>query len=247
MAGHNHHPSSPAGMHLHHGPQGHPQVNGHIPMQAHPKITPAHLASLNEAVWLGIGEKLPFSICCIKQLIRYSGSASELMGDLDGALAAYEQALRHNYQSITAMNAISCILRTKENFPRAVEFLQSILKLDPNNGEVWGSLGEPSRSSTCSHPANHGIGHCYLMMEDLQQAYAAYQQALYHLRDPKVRLMAFTSLEIAPLTIHRNPSCGMASEYSTIAMAPSNMPRKPFLKSCTCNPISKRQTRYISG
>lgn len=25
------------------------------------------------------------------------------------------------------------------------------------------------------------------MMEDLQQAYAAYQQALYHLRDPKVR------------------------------------------------------------
>lgn len=29
-------------------------------------------------------------------------------------------------------------------------------------------------------------GHCYLMMDDLQQAYSAYQQALYHLRDPKV-------------------------------------------------------------
>lgn len=28
------------------------------------------------------------------------------------------------------------------------------------------------------------------MMEDLQQAYAAYQQALYHLRDPKVLLTA---------------------------------------------------------
>ena len=26
-----------------------------MPMQAHHKITPAHLASLNEAVWLGIG------------------------------------------------------------------------------------------------------------------------------------------------------------------------------------------------
>lgn len=25
------------------------------------------------------------------------------------------------------------------------------------------------------------------MMDDLQQAYSAYQQALYHLRDPKVR------------------------------------------------------------
>ncbi len=45
-----------------------------------------------------------------------------------------------------------------------------MLKIDQNNGEVWGSLG-----------------HCFLMMEDLQQAYQAYQQALYHLRDPKVR------------------------------------------------------------
>ncbi|MCJ1267451.1 hypothetical protein MMC22_007336 [Lobaria immixta] len=153
MANHHPQPSPPGGgLHLHHGPQGaHPQVNGHMPIQAHHnKITPAHLASLNESVWLGIG------------------SATELMGDLDGALHAYEQALRHNFQSIQAMNAISCILRTKENFPRAVEYLQGILKLDASNGEVWGSLG-----------------HCFLMMEDLQQAYAAYQQALYHLRDPK--------------------------------------------------------------
>lgn len=72
---------------------------------------------------------------------NFLGSATELMGDLDGALHAYEQALRHNFQSIQAMNAISCILRTKENFPRAVEYLQGILKLDGNNGEVWGSLG----------------------------------------------------------------------------------------------------------
>lgn len=43
-------------MHLHHGPQGgHPQANGHIPMQAHLKVTPAHLAQLNESVWLMIG------------------------------------------------------------------------------------------------------------------------------------------------------------------------------------------------
>lgn len=63
------------------------------------------------------------------------------MGDLDGALNAYERALQHNPQSITAMNAISCILRTKENFPKAVDFLQAILRLDGNNGETWGSLG----------------------------------------------------------------------------------------------------------
>ncbi len=56
MASHHQQPASPGGMHLHHGPPGgHPQPNGHLPMQAHHKITPAHLASLNESVWLMIG------------------------------------------------------------------------------------------------------------------------------------------------------------------------------------------------
>lgn len=64
------------------------------------------------------------------------------MGDLDGALQAYEQALRHNKWSVPAMNAISCILRNKEQFVKAVEYLQNILKIDATNGEVWGSLGE---------------------------------------------------------------------------------------------------------
>lgn len=67
------------------------------------------------------------------------------MGDLDGGIIAYEQALRHNQYSIPALNAISCILRTKENFPKAVEYLQAIVKLEANNGEVWGSLGTQSR------------------------------------------------------------------------------------------------------
>lgn len=148
MANHHTQPSPPgSGLHMHHGPQGgHQQVNGHVSMQMHQKITPAHLASLNEIIWLNIG--IQSSFCNSWQrswtecLFNLLGSASELMNDLDGALHAYEQALRHNYQSITAMNAISCILRTKESFPRAVEYLQGILKLEPNNGEVWGSLGK---------------------------------------------------------------------------------------------------------
>ncbi|KAI9697270.1 MAG: hypothetical protein M1836_004834 [Candelina mexicana] len=144
-------PSPPSGMHPPHGPPGgHPQPNGHMPMQPQQKSIAGHLASINEAVWLQIG------------------SLTEVMGDLDGAVYAYEQSLRHNQWSVPAMNAISCIYRTKEAFPRAVEYLQQILKLEGTNGEVWGSLG-----------------HCYLMMDDLQQAYTAYQQALYHLRDPK--------------------------------------------------------------
>ena len=79
--------------------------------------------------------------CRGRKLRLRLGSTCELQGDSDGALFAYERALHHNYQSIQALNAISCILRTKENFPRAVEYLQTILKLDQSNGEVWGSLG----------------------------------------------------------------------------------------------------------
>lgn len=91
------------------------------------------------------------------------------MGDTEGALTAYEHALRHNQYSIPAMSAIACILRTRESFPKAIEYLQNIIKLDPSNGDAWGNLG-----------------HCYLMIDNLQEAYSAYQQALYHLRDPKV-------------------------------------------------------------
>lgn len=119
--------------------------------QKAPSLTTAQkIAALNEQVWLQIG------------------SLTELMGDLDGAMSAYEQALRQNQWSIPAMNAISSILRTRELFPKAIEYLQNILKLDPQSGETWGSLG-----------------HCHLMMDNLQEAYTSYQQALYHLRDPK--------------------------------------------------------------
>jgi general transcriptional corepressor CYC8 len=108
------------------------------------------LAQTNEDVWLRLG------------------GLSENLGDLDGATQAYERAMHHNAWSIQAMLAISCILRSKDQFTAAVEYLRSILKIESTNGEVWSSLG-----------------HCYLMMDDLQQAYSAYQQALYHLPDPK--------------------------------------------------------------
>lgn len=70
------------------------------------------------------------------------GNFLEMIGSLDEAIGAYEHALRVNPRSTTAMNAISAILRTQENFHKAVEYLNNILKLEPNNGDVWGSLGK---------------------------------------------------------------------------------------------------------
>jgi tetratricopeptide (TPR) repeat protein len=71
----------------------------------------------------------------------FLGSIAEMMGNLDGAMDAYESAIRQNSYSIPAMESISHILRTREQFPKAVEYLQAILNIDANNGEVWGSLG----------------------------------------------------------------------------------------------------------
>lgn len=138
-------------MQMHHGPPG-PPGPPQGPPQAPPNFTQTRqtLLQLNEMVWINIG------------------SLAEMMGNLDDAMSAYEHALRANPNSIAAMNAISLVLRTREDFAKAAEYLQAILKLDNTNGEAWGSLG-----------------HCYLMMDDLQQAYTAYQSALLNLRNPK--------------------------------------------------------------
>lgn len=122
------------------------------PQQAppQPKTTAQILAAANEGIWIQLG------------------TLSEMMGELDGATQSYERALTFNPRSVPAMLAISCLLRAKDQFTAAVEYLRNILMVEPSNGEVWSSLG-----------------HCYLMMDDLQQAYSAYQQALYHLPDPK--------------------------------------------------------------
>jgi glucose repression mediator protein len=144
------HPGSPAAMQLHHGPPSGPPPPGMAPPPQQWSAS-QQLTAMNEGVWLQIG------------------SFAELLGDPEEASTAYQHALRANPRSIPAMNGMSSILRAANQWAKASEYLQSIVKLDQNNGEVWGSLG-----------------HCYLMVDDLQQAYSAYQQALYHMPDPKV-------------------------------------------------------------
>lgn len=124
-----------------------------------------------------------FSFCCRTWLIWTPGSLYEMMNDPDKAIYAYENTLRHHPYNVKALTQIATICRLKEQYPKvfypllapdphppqAVEYFQRILNIENNNGEIWGALG-----------------HCYLMMDDLQKAYTAYQQALYHLPNPKV-------------------------------------------------------------
>ncbi|KAF7728103.1 hypothetical protein EC973_006618 [Apophysomyces ossiformis] len=90
------------------------------------------------------------------------------MADWERAMASYESALRHNPYSINALSNIASLCRGREQFAKAVEYFKRILAIQENNGDTWSALG-----------------HCYLMMDNLQDAYHAYQQALYHLPNPK--------------------------------------------------------------
>ncbi|KAL4069259.1 TPR-like protein [Scleroderma citrinum] len=108
------------------------------------------LAMANEQTWLLIGR------------------VAEQMGDLEHAITAYENALRHNPLSLSGLTQVAGIARIKENYPKAIDYFQRVLQLQEDNGEVWSALG-----------------HCYLMQDDLQKAYSAYQQALYLLPNPK--------------------------------------------------------------
>ncbi|KAI8899943.1 hypothetical protein BC833DRAFT_583773 [Globomyces pollinis-pini] len=96
------------------------------------------------------------------------GQVAEVMNEPEKAIAAYEAALRHNPYSEQTLTLIAALCRTLEKYAKAAEYFQRILKIHESNGEIWGALG-----------------HCYLMLDELQNAYSAYQQALYHLPNPK--------------------------------------------------------------
>jgi general transcriptional corepressor CYC8 len=62
-----------------------------------------------------------------------------------------------------------------------------VLSLQEENGEVWSALGKSSVNHFLRPPSFYviSLGHCYLMQDDLQKAYSAYQQALYLLPNPR--------------------------------------------------------------
>ena len=152
------------------------------------------------------------------------------MGNLEHALSAYENALRHNSHSLPGLTQVAGIARIKENYGKVRALsLPSRVSEYPAADRVFcltsfphlipRSISRPpvprvSRPSNTSRlpfrcraitakygprwvrhfaapstlPSSHTcrvLGHCYLMQDDLQKAYSAYQQALYLLPNPK--------------------------------------------------------------
>lgn len=70
-----------------------------------------------------------------------------------------------------------------------MEYLQQAVAFDDKDGHTWEELA-----------------YCYLMINDLQNSYTAYQHALYHIQNPKVCGGAQTSRQRHPYhAFHTNP------------------------------------------
>jgi glucose repression mediator protein len=69
------------------------------------------------------------------------------MDDQDGALVAYESALKNNPACVAALNSIANILKDRDQYAPAIEYYRQITKFDEGNGEVWANLGKYKKFS----------------------------------------------------------------------------------------------------
>lgn len=90
------------------------------------------------------------------------------MNDRERALEAFERVLAVNPNNVRAMTQAGAVLAKKECYPQAVSYLQRAIAADASCGEAWAVLA-----------------HCYVMTDDLQKAYQAYQSALNNLPNPR--------------------------------------------------------------
>ncbi|EDO15608.1 hypothetical protein Kpol_1006p4 [Vanderwaltozyma polyspora DSM 70294] len=96
-------------------------------------------------------------------------SLAETLNDTTTLIRAYHSVLAHDPLSVTALVSLANFYRSTDAFDKAVHYYEKAVALDSTLAEVWSLLG-----------------HSYLMLDELQKAYNAYQQALYHLADPNV-------------------------------------------------------------
>lgn len=66
------------------------------------------------------------------------------------------------------LNKLAEYCATNGDYNSAIEYYMKLTSLDPDNGAAWTALG-----------------HCYLLIEDLQKSFNSYQHALYSLDDIK--------------------------------------------------------------
>lgn len=76
-----------------------------------------------------------------------TGAVAEQFSDFDRALAAYEHALRHNPQSVSALTQVAGIARAKEDFPKVSFLSYRDGRRSRRRRAVSGALGGAERRS----------------------------------------------------------------------------------------------------
>lgn len=140
--------------------------------------------------------------------------------------------------------------------PKGDRISSEYIEIRPHQWRNLGQLGYVAplrqfRNRRISSANPSVLGHCHLMMDNLQEAYTSYQQALYHLRDPKVGGSLSGTCGCANVTltcdrVFRNRNCGMGLVSSMTAMALLIMRRKLSLRLCEWPRTSKRPTKSTS-
>lgn len=87
------------------------------------------------------------------------------ISNLDGIEAPVDCG---NLSDVDKVNKFAEYCATTGEYQSAIEYYVKIISIDPENGPAWTALG-----------------HCYLLVEDLQNSFNAYQRALYSLEDIK--------------------------------------------------------------
>lgn len=88
------------------------------------------------------------------------------------SLFSPDQIMPQDSLVLSQLNSLAEFSAAKGDFANSIKFYERITTLDQDNGSAWTALG-----------------HCYLLTDNLQKAFNAYQKALYTLpdvRDPQL-------------------------------------------------------------
>lgn len=95
-------------------------------------------------------------------------SLSQEMDEPERALFALERALHHNPYNKQCVLSIAHIYRSREQYDRALALFRQGVAIDKTDGSAWAMIGQ-----------------CCLVLDQLENAFAAFQQALGLLQNPR--------------------------------------------------------------
>jgi general transcriptional corepressor CYC8 len=84
------------------------------------------------------------------------------------ARRCFSRALQQNPNCVAALSGLGSIYKAQANYREAVDLYKRVIECSPEDGGAWAELA-----------------YCHLMLNELQQSYNSYQEALQRIQHPK--------------------------------------------------------------